>query len=1415
MLIAWLLLPAQLRAQGKILRQSLHFERYSTEEGLSVGNVACIYQDRRGFLWFGTTDGLNRFNGYQFKVFLHDPRDAASLSESSVSCILEDRDGMLWLGTIGGGLNRFDPASERFLHFRHDPNNPQSLSHDVVQSLCLDRKGRLWVGTSNGLAMLEPDASGRFTRYRHDPNDAGSLSPAILALFVDRLGDLWIGTYGGGLNRLDPDSPGRIVHYRLGGKETGRSGHNRVWAIHQDHKGILWVGTENGLLFLNPEGGQLSRFRLETGAVDDPGDRDIRAIWEDRYGYLWLGTRKDGIAMLDPERSRCETHRPDWKNPYSLSYRYVTAIYEDRGGTLWFATRQMGLNKLNRAGMRFGHYRLFGKASGYLPLDVMSIREDSTGMLWIGTPEGLLQFGRDKELVSHYRHDPDKSDSLSNDRVWTIFEDRQGPLWFGTDEGLNRLERDGATGGNGRFTSFHSTAGDPGSLSHDVVVSIMQDRSSTLWIGTAGGGLDRFDRETGKFVHARHEEGNPFSLSHDKVTCLLEDRNGLIWIGTYGGLSKLDPAQPGRFVRYRPDHTDPHSLSHRRVLTIHESRSGVLWVGADGGLNRYNQGDDSFVQYWRKDGLPNDVVYGILEDRQGFLWVSTNGGLARFDPEREIFKTYYAADGLQKNQFQFGAYFRNADGKLFFGGVNGLNAFDPDQITDNAMPPPVVITGFLLFNEPAASEDLLSPLQLPIEDGAEIRLAYEDKSFSFEFAALDYANPEKNRYGYKLEGMDERWQLTDASRRFATYTNLDPGDYVFRVKGSNRDGVWNEQGVSVRLSLLPPPWRSWWAYTLYGLAAVSLVCAYLWSHHKKLAYERSIGERLDRKVKERTRALEEKNREILDKQEQLVSQAEKLHQMDELKTRFFTNISHEIRTPLTLALGPVEDLLSDGHAQGKQRGKLEMVRRNIHRLKKLIDELLDISKLEAGRMKLRARRENATVFLKEWTHAFLSSAERKDITIVFQADCREAPLYFDPDKLEKVLGNLLTNSVKFTPEGGKILVRVDSGDPDFLSVTVKDTGPGIPADQLPFVFDRFYQAQGPATDSVSGSGVGLALAKELVLLHGGEIEIDSEPGFGCEIVVRLPKGKAHLASDAFLEPGITADEAPPRPSPADTRVYFEEALPTPERGSPWDNPEESAVVLVVEDHAEVRAYLREHLESVYRVIEADNGETGLMMALELVPDLVLSDVRMPGMDGFALCRRLKTDEKTSHIPVVLLTAKATTKSNITGLETGADDYLVKPFNARVLLMRIHNLIESRRRLRERFSREMILKPTEIAITSADQVFLQKAVATLERYMGDSRFGVYELAEELGFSRRQLQRKLKALTNKTPAVFIRQIRLERAAQLLKERAGNVAEVAYAVGFNKPQYFSTLFRETFGKNPSEYAAQWVRDSPHGGR
>ena len=640
------------------------------------------------------------------------------------------------------------------------------------------------------------------------------------------------------------------------------------------------------------------------------------------------------------------------------------------------------------------------------------------------------------------------------------------------------------------------------------------------------------------------------------------------------------------------------------------------------------------------------------------------------------------------------AYSRGADGRLYFGGDNGLNGFDPTQLVSPQLAPELVLTNFLLFYKPVDWSEPNSPLLRPINDTELVKLSYRQNFFGFEFAMLDFADPSSNGYSFMLEGLDDRWRSASADRRFATYTDLGPGRYNFRVKGRNKYGTWSQHERVIKVIVYPPPWRTWWAYSLYILAGVSGIYFYLRYQQNRLVHKRLENVRLERKVNERTHALKEKNREILANQAQLVTQAEQLanqarqlSQLDELKTRFFTNISHEFRTPLTLTIGPLEDLFAAGSVPENLREKLTLVLSNIHRIKKLIDELLDLAKLEAGQMQLYPRLANVVASVRQNLQAFKPLAQRKKITLSSVSEKENIPLYLDLEKFEKIIFNLLSNSFKFTPAGGRITVVIDDSKEDAVTISVADTGAGIPKGETAFVFDRFYQVENPVRGGSTGTGIGLSLVRELIALHGGTIEVTSDVGTGCEFTLRLPKGTAHL-DERQLGSSLQRSEETSQQLPVG--ALYEMAPPSPEISKVPDtsfNSGPKPSVLIIEDHGDVRAYLRENLTAGYRIFEAADGAGGLALAKKHLPDLVLSDIMMPGMDGLELCRRLKSDQKTSHIPVILLTAKASTENKVTGLETGADDYLVKPFNARILKSRIGNLIESRRQLRERFRQE--------------------------------------------------------------------------------------------------------------------------------
>ncbi len=840
---------APLTAQVKNIR----FERLTGEDGLSQNDVYDIYQDRRGFMWFATQDGLNRWDGYSFTAFRHDPLTPGTLSDSFVYTVLEDRRGTLWAGTVGGGLNRYDPQSGTFTALRHDPSNPNSLSNDRIRVLLEDREGLIWIATDGGgLNRFDP-ASGDFTRFTHNPAEADSLShDKIIALYQDRSGSLWVGTDGGGLDRFDASTQS-FEHFLQDAERPGRLPASRVRAIFEDQAGLLWLGTyEDGLYRLDPARESFKRFGHRPQDPSSLSSNRVRAIFQDDQGTLWVGT-DDGLNEWRGEGAGFAIYRNDPGRATSLSENRILSIFQDRGGVLWIGTQGGGTSRWNPHAGFFSAYQANPAEPGGLSSNVVAaFAEDVDGALLVGTyGGGLNRLDRERRTFTHFREDAQDPGSLSDDRVMSLLVDGQGTVWAGTlAGGLNKLVL-GAAG----FEHYRHDPADPNSLSSDGVTTLLEGSDGFLWIGTFQGGLNRFDREAEKFVHYRHDPDNPTSLAGDLVTALWESTSGDLWVGTEsGGLSRLD-RDSGSFTHYGHVPGKMVSLSSNTIYTIREDREGVMWIGTQRGLNRWDPGPRAahqgiFKRYTEREGLPNNAVFGIVEDDLGYLWLSTNNGLSRFDPRTEIFKNFDTAHGLQSNEFNSGAYLRHSSGELYFGGNRGFNFFRPEQIGNNTHVPPVVLTSFLKLNRPVELDPLAA--DQPIE------LHYRDYVVTFEFAALDYTAPESNLYAYKLEGFDPDW-IEVAGVRRATYTNLDPGNYVFRVRGGNNDGVWNEDGLAVNIRVIPPPWKTWWAYTLYSLAVVLALIAYTRAQQQKLEREAEYSRKLEREVHARTRELAEKN----------------------------------------------------------------------------------------------------------------------------------------------------------------------------------------------------------------------------------------------------------------------------------------------------------------------------------------------------------------------------------------------------------------------------------------------------------------------------------------------------------------------------------------------------------------------------
>lgn len=867
-----IILPLSVFPQAQ--RKEIRFYHVSIEEGLSQSSVNCILQDRKGFMWFGTRDGLNQYDGYRFTIYRNEPYNSNSLSSNFVNSIYEDASGTLWVGTRGGGLNRFDPATGQLVHYQNDPENPNSLSNNNVLSICEDpgeSEKVLWIGTENGLNKFDCIEES-FTCYKNDPDDPYSISDNnINVIYKDSSGTLWIGTRNGGLNRFDRAQK-RFSHYENDPENPQSLNHNDVRSIYEDRSGALWVGTYGGglnKLVTSSDKGTPPTFICYTHDPNDPNslsnDR-VTSIYEDRMENLWAGTWNGGLNRFNREKKNFDHWLHNPKNPNSISNNYVWSIYEDRSGILWIGTSGGGINKIDRTRDKFRHYYHDpGNPNSLNNDEIWSIYEDKTGVLWIGTDVGgLNKIDREKERFTYYMHDPKNPFSLSYSEVRSIYEDpgeTGNVLWIGTYRGgLNKFDRD-----KKQFTCYMNDPDNPKSLSSDFIVSIYGDSEGMLWIGTYGGGLNRFSRDKELFTRYMNDPENPKSLSNNFVHVIYEDRSGVLWIGTDRGLNQFDRDKE-QFVRYEYESDNPNSLSYNCVFSIYEDESGALWIGTfGGGLNKFEREKNKFTHYTEKEGLSNNAIYGILCDDEGSLWISTNDGLSKFNPKTETFKNYDINDGLQSREFNRGAYHKSKSGEMFFGGVSGFNAFYPDKIKESPYTPPILITDFQISNQSVGIGGD-SPLKKHINETEEIVLSYKNNIFSFEFVALDYRIPDKNQYAYVMEGFEKDWNYV-GNRRFATYTALAPGDYTFRVKGSSSDGVWNEEGVSVRIKITPPFWKTWWFYL--G-CILGIIFSGIGIFRMRVRQLRRHAKELKQTVAERTGQLEEANLKLGEANEELM-----------------------------------------------------------------------------------------------------------------------------------------------------------------------------------------------------------------------------------------------------------------------------------------------------------------------------------------------------------------------------------------------------------------------------------------------------------------------------------------------------------------------------------------------------------------
>jgi len=1357
---------------------SLQFEHLTSEQGLSQNDVNCILQDQQGFMWFGTHDGLNKYDGYNIKVYQNEPENKYSISSNLIYTLTEDQCGNIWVGTTGGGLNKFNPDTERFTRFNHSSADESTLSSDLILSTYHDSQGRIWVGTQNGLNLYhqpEGDQQGSFLRFYPHP-DHKSLNSAnrITSIFEDECGTLWLGTQSG-LSKLEENGGEySFKNYLPGGRQVG------VKAIHQGKNGKLLVSTAHGLYTLETQHNE-ARFELTSA-------ESYVTLVEGNYGEIW-GGNSHGVYHLTYDIKN-DTHRVanhyanDITRPGSLSKNNVRCLYKDKSGIIWIGTNGGGVDRLNPSKKDFLHFSKNLNSGSLSYNKIRSIFEDSRGNLWIGTEGGGVNYLAADEQSSDYNRFK-HINTVSN--VFAIAEteteEEQSTIWFGSEgNNLSRLSR------KGRSQILDIDFGAKLGISNSVF-AILHDHTGSLWVGTYNGGLYRLDKNGAgdyQLSHFRHTNSKKNSLANNIIRSLLQDAQGNLWIGTANGLSmiateELDAPEP-RFISYSNSERQVSGLSHNYILSIYESKNGDLWIGTfGGGLNKLIKsanGNIHFKVYREKEGLPNNVIKSMLEDEEGKLWIATNKGLSHFDPRKETFKNYDVSDGLQSNEFSELASFKRDNGQMLFGGVNGFNAFYPDSITDNPYLPQVAITDFRIFNQSIKPGDEINGrkiLDKTISKSSELQLKHAENNISFEFSALHFAAPTKNQFAYKLEGFDKDWTYTNSSRRFASYTNLKHGEYVLKVKAANNDGVWNITPLTLKISIAPPFWLSWWAYIIY---AILFVTAILFIRKYTL-----IG-------------IKEKHQLELEHIEK--EKTEELHQM---KMRFFTNISHEFRTPLTLILGPLEYLLKDNKVSKEEQQKhYTLMQKNAKFLLRLVNQLMDFRKLDQGKMKLRLQKESVNNVLGEITEPFQFIAHRKNIDYTICQPEEEIEAWVDTDKVEKMLYNLLSNAFKFTPKGGKVEVKLYKekrglkSKLGYYAIEVKDTGSGIPEDQVKHIFERFYQVHGREKAKHEGSGIGLSFVKSLVELHQGKISFHTKCGEGSCFKILLPIGKTAFRKSDFLQKEIETEG----------RLSIEAWIDIEDESQLDESKHKKRLptLLIVDDHADIRRFVRQSFADEFNILEAENGLQGVEKARNFHPDIIVADIMMPEMNGIEMCQTIKSETATSHIPVILLTAKNTEDNEIQGLKNGADLYITKPFNMEKLQISVANLVRGREELKKKFTREVLMQPSEVTVTPADETFLKSAISLVEDNMEDPEFNVEQFVRELGMSRSKLHLKMKAVTGQSCSEFIRTIRLKRAVQLLEKSEMSVKEVMANTGFSTASYFSKCFKKQFGVIPSEY-------------
>ncbi len=1350
--------------------QDYAFERAMPRK-ISESTIFAIVQDHSGFMWFATRDGLWRFDGYETREYRYNAGDVNSIGSSHVRSLLVDRSGVLWVGTVGGGLNKYVAEFDYFERFVYDERDRQSLSHNDVLSIYQDKNDVIWVSTEDGLNRMNQE-TGVFTRYYMENNPiVKQLNRAMMACIEDVDGNFWVGSYYRGLFLFDREK-GTQEHYDVSRYMDMYDPSTRyyVWNLFEDSKHNIWIVTRGqGVVRVDFKSGSSDHYHTHGDVGRKLSSNIVYSVFEDKQGIIWLGT-DNGLNIYDPKVPSVQYYNSDIHNPNSISNDQIWAITQDRSGVIWLGGWEGHADKWDPLSKRFTPRLSVGRFPPH-PTHFNCIEKDEKGQCLIGTDSGFFVLP-DKALSSANNRlvlDDDAESYLSGLYIPAILCDSSNKKWVATNKGLWRFDADPAAAEmimSGFFTALY------------------EDSRNTVWVGTQNG-LLAYQRLTDSFITYSAPAFTVGSLSHKHVTTIYEDHNGVLWVGTNNGLNRLNMAT-NSFTVFRHNHNDATSLANGVIRQIFQDSHGMLWVGTSAGLSVAVDYSGKFRNFTIDDGLSGNSVSSVFEDSKGHIWVATNEGVSKlvihsdgkkvdFDNLNDLeitFINYDVRDGLLDMNFRLGSFCQFDNGEVFLGGVYGISSFFPDSINVNPYEPPVVLTGLKIMNTNFIANPASKTLKKSIEKAEGIVLNYKQSVITIEYVALSFTNSDNNQYTYKLEGFDDDW-VGVGSQRSVTYTNLNPGEYVFRVRAANSDGVWNLQGANLNIKVLPPPWQTWQAFVIYFILLTFSILGF--------------GRLVIAKQKTESRLKLEK------------MESDKIREIDYFKNIFFTNISHEFRTPLTLIISPLKEISMMPELPGSLKRQIDLIYKNSLRLLRLINQLLDISKIEAGHIRLKIAQGDIVAYTRSIYEAFSQKSEDSEITYRFHCTAEQAMVWFDSDKIEKIMYNLLSNAFKNTPNGGTIdvFLSVNENQEQIqeIEIIVQDNGKGISEENQKKIFERYY-AFGKDDFSKPSTGIGLSLSYQLAIIHKGRIDVESVPGKGSKFVLILPASAHVYSNESLMASGGSSSDG-------ETEVAQDILTRSDDLYTETTDVCHESLVLLVEDNEDLRRYVSERLSLNYSVLTAADGEEGLGVAFEKLPDIIISDVMMPRMDGFELCKALKQDERTSHIPVILLTAKASDDSRMEGYELGADAYISKPFEIGHLLVRMKNLIENRNTLRQIFGKGLSLTPGKVSIPSMEEKFIQNAIQSVESHISDPEYNVDVLSQEVGMSRSQVFRKLKALTDFSPVEFIRMLRIKRAGQIISQNSNSISEVAYMVGFSDIDYFRKCFKSQFGVTPSKYS------------